>query len=119
MPKYNDLNQYILTFNDEAKKYYFKIKDLINEIDLDIKEKLFAGQVAFYVEETLKRTFHESPVIVMAFFKDHVNVFASGNIIFKDKLPYKFTNKGTMQIYYDKDLDHEILKELFMESLKG
>ncbi len=119
MPKYSNLEEYINTFNEQGLNYYNKIKEIISDIDLDIKERLFAGQVAFYVEETLKSTFHSSPVIVLAFFKDHVNIFASANKKHSKNLNnYKFTKKGTMQIHYNKELNKEVLETLFIDSLK-
>lgn len=118
MPKYNTLEEYIDTFNKDALECYHSILSIIDEIDLDIKKRLFAGQLAFYIEENLQRTFHSSPVIVMAFFKDHVNIFATANIKFKNQLhDYTFTEKGTMQIQYGKPLHTEILAQLFIESL--
>ena len=84
MPKYNSLSDYVKTFNSDAKRCYQDLKDIIQSIDLEVKVRLFAGQVAFYDERTLKRTFHSSPVIIMAFHKDHVNVFATANVEYKE-----------------------------------
>lgn len=119
MPKYSLLDDYITTFNQEALLMYHTIKQVMFELNSTIKERLFAGQLAFYIEENVKRTFHESPVVVLAFYSDHVNVFASGNLIYKDKLPdYTFTKKGTMQIYYDKKIHTKYLSLLFKNSLQ-
>lgn len=119
MPKYQTLDAYVQTFHPDALRTYRKLQQIIASVELDVKERLFAGQVAFYVETNLKATFHGSPVIVMAFFADHVNVFASGNMAYRDQLPdYKFTAKGTMQIPYDKPLHEAVLKQLFADSLK-
>lgn len=118
MPKFYSIEEYVDTFNDEARKVYKEIQNIMNEINLDVKEKLFAGQIAFYIENNLRGTFHNSPVIIMAFFDDHVNIFASANSNYQSKLPeYKFTEKGTMQIYFDKPLKKELLSKLFVESL--
>ena len=119
MQKFNSLEEYISTFNDDALRFYDKLEDIIMCIDLDVKKKLFAGQVAFYVEENLHKTFHSSPVIVMAFFKDHVNIFANANKEYSRTLDlYNFTDKYTMQIKYtDKILD-DILLNLFKDSLQ-
>ena len=117
MPKYATLEDYLHTLNDQAIASYMSIKNIVFEID-DVKERLFAGQVAFYIEKHLKKTFHSSPVIVLSFFDDHVNVFASENMRYKDILTkYKFTEKGTMQIHYDLPLETPVLKELFRASL--
>ena len=86
--------------------------------EYEVKEKLFAGQVAFYIEKNLHKTFHSSPVIVLSFLKDHVNVFASANNKYQIELPeYKFTHKGTMQIKYSGGINKTLLFKLFIESL--
>jgi hypothetical protein len=119
MPKYKTLEEYVNTFNESALIFYEQIQQIISTIEFNVQQRLFAGQVAFYVEENLKKTFHSSPVIVLAFFKDHVNVFASANETYRTQLPhYTFTEKGTMQIYYSEELKKEILKKLFTDSLK-
>ena len=53
----------------------------------------------------------------MAFYKDHVNIFAKATATYKDKLPYKFTKKDTLQIYYTDILYEKDLKCLFKDSL--
>jgi hypothetical protein len=118
MPKYQTINDYLDTLNNDALNVYHDMKKCILSLDESIKERLFAGQIAFYIEQNLKRTFHESPVVILTFFKDHVNVFASKNMEYKEQLKnYKFTNKGTMQIYYNMVLEEELLSELFIKSL--
>lgn len=120
MAKFQTLDVYLDSLNDQAIKYYQTFLDIMNDIADHVKVRLFAGQVAFYIEENLKRTFHSSPVVVMAFFKDHVNIFASGNIKYKDLLSkYTFTEKGTMQIYFDQEINRMILKDLFIDSLNN
>lgn len=117
MATYSSLEEYLDSLSNEAIAYYKKVKSVINGIPLPIKERLFAGQVAFYLEEHLQRTFHRSPVIMMAFYKDHVNIFASANTTYKKRLPqYKFTSKDTLQLYFDKPID-PILHQLFADSL--
>lgn len=119
MPKYNTLKEYLETFNEEAKSCYTELKMIMEEVNLKVKERLFAGQVAFYVEENLKSTFHSSPVIVMSFYTDHVNVFANAVKAYQSSLQdYKFTKKGTMQIYYHHVLHKNTLLKLFTESLQ-
>ena len=119
MPKYRNLEEYVNTFTQDALKYYNEFVSIMDDLDLDVKVRLFAGQVAFFVEENLGRTFHSSPVVVMAFYKDHVNVFALANLKYEDKLPEnKFTVKGTMQISYKTALNKEILSRLFNDSLQ-
>jgi hypothetical protein len=118
MAKFNSLEEYIDTLNSDAKQFYKQLRDFILKLDDNIQERLFAGQVAYYIEKHLKRTFHESPVIVLSFYSDHVNVFAMANLKYKELLKeYKFTSKGTLQIYYDKELNNRHLPSLFIESL--
>lgn len=118
MPKYLSLESYINALSEDALNMYQAFVDMMSDIDKNIKHQLFAGQIAFYKEETLRRTFHSSPVIVMSFLKDHVNIFASANETFKSQLSeYRFTEKNTMQIKYTDDLNTEILSILFKFSL--
>ena len=118
MPKYNSIEEYKQTFTAEALAMYETLKKLILSLDDRIKERLFAGQIAFYMDETLKRTFHESPVIVLSFFKDHVNIFAHQNETFKSVLhEYTFTEKNTLQIKYNDSINQTYLPKLLMDSL--
>ena len=119
MGKFNTLQDYIDTFNIEALDCYNQLIRIINSIDLNVKQKLFAGQIAFYVESNLNKTLHNSPIIIMNFFKDHVNIFAKANIHYINILStYKFTEKNTLQISYAKKLEKDVLYNLFMESLQ-
>lgn len=118
MAKFNSLQEYLDTLNVDALNCYKQLVDIINSIDLEIKQKLFAGQIAFYIEKNLNKTFHSSPIIIMTFFKDHVNIFAKANISYMDLLSsYNFTQKGTLQIDYNKKMEKDILIDLFKESL--
>ena len=118
MPKYDTLQEYLMTLNQDAIKMYETLKKLIISLDDRIQERLFAGQVAFYNESTLKHSFHASPVIVMAFQKDHVNIFAQAIETYQAKLSmYQLTKKFTLQLAYT-DPIHEILHTVFLESLK-
>ena len=119
MSKFNTLQEYIDTFNIDALDCYNHLIKIIDSIDLDIKQRLFAGQIAFYVESNLNKTFHSSPIIVMNFFKDHVNIFAKANVHYVNKLKiYTFTEKNTLQISYSNKLEKDILYNLFKESLQ-
>lgn len=119
MPKFNTLDEYLATLNAQSIHYYNALKDIFIHLDMDVKERLFAGQLAFYIEANLKATFHASPVVIIAFFKDHLNVFASGNLTYKSQLTdYSFTEKGTMKIPYDTPLNYHVLSKLFYDSLQ-
>ena len=61
MVKFNTLQEYIDTFNEDALNCYNQICEIMNFVDLAVKQRLFAGQVAFYVEKNLNKTFHSSP----------------------------------------------------------
>lgn len=117
MPKYNTLDEYVHTFNEEAKNFYDHIVKLTKKWDESIQVRLFAGQVAFYKESTLKHTFHASPVIVMAFFSSYVNIFASGNALLKDCEGISLTEKKTLKYPYKLPIDQDIFYRLFMHSL--
>ncbi len=56
---------------------------------------------------------------MLAFFKDHVNIFTSKNKDYRHLLSmYQFTEKHTLQIYFDQKLMDETLKHLFVDALE-
>ena len=120
MPKYHTLDELLKTFNHDAKIFYERMISIAQSCNIHIKVRLFAGQVAFYDEATLKHTFHASPVIVMNFLNDHVNIFASANHhLFKDHQDVKLTDKDTLQYPYRVEVDHHVFQELFTLSLSS
>ncbi len=118
MNKPKDTNEFTQSLNDKGKTYFSEIAALMREAQPEVIETLFVSQPYFYLPkyETIK--FHYRPSVMLAFFKDHVNIFASANEKYESELSiYKFTEKHTMQIGYDQPLIKNILVSVFRESL--
>ncbi len=78
---------------------------------------IFVSHPAYYIPIENETSYHKMPMIMMFFFKDHVNIFAKGNENWKEELKnYQLTKKNTLQIYYDKPLNETILLQVFMDS---
>jgi hypothetical protein len=100
------------------KQYWTAIRALIWNAQPEANETLFANQPYYSLPKYQAINFHRRPSIMLALFKDHVNVFAAENRNFRDRLPgYRFTEKHTMQIWFDQELQNELLTELFRRSL--
>jgi len=116
--KPNNIKEFAELLSEPGKIYFMKIVDFIHEAQPEVIETLFVSQPYFYLPmyETFK--FHHRPSVMLAFFKDHLNVFAAANKKYERELSaYKFTEKHTMQIYYDQPLNKEVLVSIFKESL--
>lgn len=112
------IEEYIQSLSEVEQSFYFKLKSLIESVYPDINIVLFAKQPYFYLEKHASINFHRRPSIMMAFFKDHVNIFSTANESFEKMLPmYKFTEKHTLQLYFNQVLQVNELKDLFYESL--
>jgi hypothetical protein len=100
------------------KQYWTAIRALIWDAQPEAYETLFANQPYYSLPKHRTIHFHRRPSIMLALFKDHVNVFAAENRNFRDQLQgYRFTEKHTMQIWFDQELQKELLMELFRRSL--
>jgi hypothetical protein len=100
------------------KRYLHDIRALILTAHPDAYETLFANQPYYSLPQYQAINFHRRPSIMLAIFKDHLNVFALENRNFRERLSgYRFTEKHTMQIGFDQELDKETLVELFFASL--
>lgn len=118
MAKFTNLDELYNSLSIDARATYEMLCDVTEQIKLPIKKRLFAGQLAFYLEETLKDTFHSSPVIVISFYEKHANVFASKNEKYQPKLNRsKLTKNNTLQIDYSIEIDRNAIACLFKESL--
>ena len=107
--------------NEEVKKYIDKysddIKDLFNtlrgliysSVSTDIVETMWARIPTYYVGDVFVRLIP---------FKDHINIEAKSIINYKDNLTnYKITPKGMLQIYLNQEVP-QILKEVFVSTLR-
>jgi len=118
MNKPRNIKEFTQSLNEQGKTYFNEIAALMREAQPEVVETLFVSQPYFYlpIYETIK--FHYRPSVMLAFFKDHVNIFASANEKYEKILSdYKFTEKHTMQIYFDQPLIKDILVSVFRESL--
>jgi len=113
-----NLETYLSTLNPNQRAMHDSIKGLIQSVYPEIQEVLFARQPYFYLAQYENVKFHERPSIMLSFFGDHVNVFATSNRYYQDQLKeYVFTEKHTMQIRLDQTLKADILKQVFREAL--
>lgn len=118
MEKPVNINEYYVSLNEQEKSFFSALRNIIHQAHPNVCETLFVHQPYFYlpIYETVK--FHYRPSVMMTFFRDHVNIFATGNIKYKSQLPmYKFTEKHTLQIYFNQPIQNDILVELFRKSL--
>lgn len=119
MNKPKDLNEYYHNLNPLGKDMYNQLRSLIRQENPLVSETLFVSNPYYYLKqyETIKP--HARPSIMLVFFKDHVNIFAHAINQYRSELQiYKLTDKGTLQIYYDKPLLNDLLIELFTKSMQ-
>lgn len=113
------IDEYLLAMTNEQKNMFNSIEKLIKVSYPDVCLSLFARQPLFYLKkfETMKP--HYRPSVMLAFFKDHVNIFTTKNQAYQNLLTsYQFTEKHTLQIYFDQKLMDETLKQLFIDALE-
>ncbi|HBY64849.1 MAG TPA: hypothetical protein DEG42_00345 [Acholeplasmataceae bacterium] len=118
MEKPKTINEFAQLLNEQGKSYFREISALMHEAQPEVIETLFVSQPYFYLPKYETQKFHYRPSVMLAFFKDHLNIFAAANEKYEPLLTdYKFTEKHTMQIYFDQPLNREILVSIFKESL--
>lgn len=113
------IDEYLLTMTSAQKSMFDAIEMMIKESYPDVCLTLFARQPLFYLKrfETIKP--HYRPSVMLAFFKDHVNIFTSKNKDYRHLLSmYQFTEKHSLQINFDQKLMDETLKHLFIDALE-
>lgn len=104
---------------DYIEKFPSEIIDMFNDlrriifdsISCEPEETLWAKIPSYYVDESFVRLIP---------FKNHINIEAQAVIKHKEELAcYKITPKGMVQIYLKQDIPHEVLKQIFAETLEG
>ncbi|MBU1092956.1 MAG: DUF1801 domain-containing protein [Firmicutes bacterium] len=111
------IDQYLELLDLKQKEYASKLRQLVNQTVPEVQEMIFVSHPAYYIPVEGVTSYHRLPMIMMIFFKDHVNIFAEGNAFFKDELKdYKMTQKNTLQVYFDKSINVELFKRLFEKS---
>lgn len=119
MNKPKDLNEYYHNLNQLGKDMYNQLRSLIRQENPLVSETLFVSNPYYYLKQYEAIKPHARPSIMLVFFKDHVNIFAHAINQYRSELQiYKITDKGTLQIYYDKPLLNDLLIELFTKSMQ-
>ena len=77
MSKYNSINAYYEQLSEDGKAIYKEIKKLIIQANPTVREILFVSQPYYYLPEHESIKPHHRPSIMLAYFKGHVNIFAS------------------------------------------
>jgi|GEM_PF-2833312 len=118
MDQMTAIEVYQKTLSEPQRLMFDALRDLLHQIFPHICETIFVKQPYFYLKEYENIKFHHRPSIMMSFFGDHVNIFATSNVQYKDQLKeYHFTDKNTMQIRLNQSLNESVLKALFNDSL--
>ena len=97
-------------YSDEIRSLFAELRNIIIEsIQCEPKEVLWAKIPTYYVDEAFIRLIP---------FNDHINIEARATIQHKDELTgYKITPKGMVQIFLTQDIPHNVLKNIFKETL--
>ena len=105
------VRKYMAEYPLEIIELFNDLRKLILEnVSCEIEEKLWAKLPSYYVEENFVRLIP---------FKDHINIEAQAVLKYKEKLTgYKITPKGMLQIFLKQDVPYEVLKMIFVETLK-
>ena len=120
MGKIETIDAFLQTLNEDEKNFYHQLEKLIIKANHEVVSKIFVSQPYFYLEKYDHINHHKRPSIMMSFFRDHVNIFSAHNNAFKQRLSeYKFTEKHTLQIYFNQELIEDTLVELFRVSLES
>lgn len=118
MDKILDIDSYYEKLNDQARSMFSEVRMLLVGIDLDICETLFVSHPFYYLKQYESIKPHSRPSIMCVYYKDHVNIFASGIKIHKSSLMmYKITAKNTLQLYYNQPLMKDLLIRVFKDSI--
>ena len=113
------IDQFIQLLNPIQQTYAITLRRLIHEAVPTVQEMIFASVPAYYIPIEGETSFHKMPMIMMNFFPDHLNLFAAGNSLYQTELfIYKMTKKHTLQIDYHTPLLEEVLRSVFLVSLR-
>ncbi len=112
-----DFDVYRSSLNEDGKKVFDQLINFIHRASFDVKEMLFVKNPYFYIPKYEHLKPHHRPSIMLVFFKDHVNIFTQSNSAYETILTmYHFTEKHTMQIYFEDVLDLRLI-DLFKDAL--
>lgn len=104
------VKEYISKYPKDIIDMYLELRKIImDSIPCEIEETLWAKIPSYYVGESFVRLIP---------FKDHINIEAQAVFQHKEELTgYKMTPKGMVQIYVKQDIPHDILKQIFAETM--
>ena len=107
--------------NEQIKTYLEKYPQEIADMFTALRQLMY-DSVNIVPDETmwakLPSYYNGEKIVRLIPFKDHINIEASAVIQYKDKLAdYKITPKGMLQIFLNKDIPAEVLKQIFNETL--
>lgn len=104
-----DVKEQIHKYPGEVQEMFLALKELIDSVSSDVKEKLWAKIPSYYVGERFVRLIP---------FKDHINVEAAAAIQYKEQLAgFKFTPKGMVQVFTGQELPRDVLRRVFQATL--
>ena len=103
-----EVENYLRSYDVEIVKGFMEIRKILNEIN--VTEKMWARLPSYYLGERFVRIIP---------FKDHLNIEATAIKKYESQLQsYTITPKGMLQIYTNQIIPSEILKKIFIETLK-
>ena len=104
------ITTYLAKYNDDIQKLFTDLRGMvIQSVDCDLEEKLWAKLPSYYLDDKFIRLIP---------FKDHVNIEAKSVMKYSEQLhEYKITPKGMLQIYLKQDIPKDVLSRVFSDTL--
>ncbi|MBQ8591376.1 MAG: DUF1801 domain-containing protein [Lachnospiraceae bacterium] len=105
------VKDYIDKYPCDIIDMYNKLRQIIfDSVSCKPEETMWAKLPSYYVDKSFVRLIP---------FKDHINIEAQAVIQHRKELAgYKITPKGMLQIYLKQNIPHEVLKQIFVETLE-
>ncbi len=107
-----EIQAYINKYCEDIQNLFLDLRKLIiQSVQCEVEEKLWAKLPSFYVGENFIRIIP---------FKDHINIEAEAIMQYKHQLEqFKITPKGMLQIYLNQDISINVLTAIFDATLIG
>lgn len=105
MEKYSTIDEYITSFPTETQKILQHLREDLQQLIPDAKEKISYGIPTFTLNGNL---------IHFAGYKNHIGLYPGSKAIevFADDLKNYHTSKGTVQFPIDKPLPMDLIKKI-------
>lgn len=102
---------YLEKYPSEIIEMYNALRQLVfDSVSCEPEETLWAKLPSYYVGESFVRLIP---------FKDHINIEANAVSEYKEVLvDYKVTPKGMLQIFLKEDIPTDVLKQIFVDTLR-